>query len=70
MALAPIYKRVIGLDVHQAQAWASWLSAFARHVKAIPGRKTDVADAQWLATLARSGLWLAYFIGMRPVNTH
>jgi len=23
----------------------------ARHVKALPGRKTDVADAQWLATL-------------------
>jgi len=23
----------------------------ARHVKAVPGRKTDMADAQWLATL-------------------
>ena len=28
----------------------------ARHVKQVPGRKTDVADAQWLAILARSGL--------------
>jgi transposase len=28
----------------------------ARHVKAVPGRKTDVADAQWLASLARAGL--------------
>ena len=28
----------------------------ARHVKAVPGRKTDMADAQWLATLARAGL--------------
>ena len=26
----------------------------ARHVKAVPGRKTDMADAQWLATLARA----------------
>lgn len=34
----------------------------ARHVKAVPGRKTDVADAQWLATLARSGLLRASFI--------
>jgi transposase len=34
----------------------------ARHVKAVPGRKTDVADAQWLATLARAGLLRASFI--------
>jgi transposase len=34
----------------------------ARHVKAVPGRKTDIADAQWLATLARAGLLRATFI--------
>lgn len=34
----------------------------ARHVKTVPGRKTDVADAQWLATLARAGLVRASFI--------
>ncbi len=34
----------------------------ARHVKAVPGRKTDVADAQWLATLARAGLLRGSFI--------
>jgi hypothetical protein len=34
----------------------------ARHVKAVPGRKTDVAYAQWLATLARAGLLRASFI--------
>jgi transposase len=28
----------------------------------VPGRKTDVADAQWLATLARAGLLRASFI--------
>jgi len=32
----------------------------ARHVKAVPGRKTDMADAQWLATLARAGLLRRY----------
>jgi hypothetical protein len=26
----------------------------ARHVKNVPGRKTDVGDAHWLARLARS----------------
>lgn len=123
MELTPIYKRVIGLDVHQAKisacaiaelpdgtltveqrefggfkrdrrALADWARAFgpevvvmestgiywkspyaaleavgitawvvnARHVKTVPGRKTDVAHAQWLATLARSGLLHASFI--------
>lgn len=123
MELTPIYKRVIGLDVHQAKisacavaeqpdgtvtvehrefgafkrdrrALAEWARAFgpdvvvmestgiywkspyaaleavgivswvvnARHVKTVPGRKTDVADAQWLATLARAGLLRASFV--------
>jgi transposase len=123
MELTPIYKRVIGLDVHQAKisacvvaeqadgtvtvehqefgafkrdrrALAQWAKAHgpdmvvmestgiywkspyaalesvgiaasvvnARHVKNVPGRKTDVADAQWLATLARAGLLRASFI--------
>jgi len=123
MNLAALHKRVIGLDVHQAQitacalieeadgttrveqrqfgafkrdrrelaAWAQalrpdqvvmestgiyWKSPYAalevagirawvvnaRHVKNVPGRKTDVGDAQWLATLARAGLLRGSFI--------
>ena len=126
MELTPIYRRVIGLDVHQAKIsacaliehedgrcevirrefgafkrdrralalwaqevapqvvvmestgvyWKSPHSALeavgiaawvvnARHVKAVPGRKTDVADAQWLATLARAGLLRASFVPPR-----
>jgi transposase len=34
----------------------------ARHVKTVPGRKSDVGDAQWLATLARAGLLRGSFI--------
>jgi transposase len=34
----------------------------ARHVKHVPGRKTDVGDAQWLATLARAGLLRGSFV--------
>src|SRR6266700_252560 len=121
--LIPIHKRVIGLDVHQAQitacamvekedgtvqierpqfetfkrgrvALAEWANAFqpevvvmestgiywkspyaalekagihalvvnARHVKQLPGRKTDIGDAQWLAILARAGLLRGSFI--------
>jgi transposase len=34
----------------------------ARHVKQVPGRKTDVKDSQWLASLARYGLLRGSFI--------
>jgi transposase len=34
----------------------------ARHVKAVPGRKTDVKDCEWLADLLRHGLLEASFI--------
>jgi transposase len=130
MDIVPIYKRVIGLDVHQAQItgcaivelpdgsvtyerrefggfkrdrkalaeWARsvgpdvvvmestgiyWKSPYAalqavgiiawvlnaRHVKAVPGRKTDVADAQWLASLARAGLLRASFIAKADLRS-
>lgn len=123
MELVALHKRVIGLDVHQAQitacaiiedgdgttrveqrqfgafkrdrrALAEWAAALlpdevvmestgiywkspyaaleaagiralvvnARHVKNVPGRKTDVGDAQWLATLARAGLLRGSFM--------
>ena len=123
MELAALYKRVIGLDIHQAQvtacalieevdgstrieqrqfggfkrdrkALADWVASLdpdevvmestgiywkspyaaleaagirakvvnARHVKNVPGRKTDVGDAHWLATLARAGLLRGSFV--------
>lgn len=34
----------------------------ARHIKAVPGRKTDVKDSEWLADLLRHGLLKASFI--------
>ncbi len=37
----------------------------ARHVKAVPGRKTDVKDAEWLADLLRHGLLRASFVPSR-----
>jgi transposase len=123
MELVPIFKRVIGLDVHQGQVtacaiieeadgqvrieqrqfgafkkdrralaqWCArlqpdevvmestgiyWKSPYtaleaagirakvvnARHVKQVPGRKTDIGDAQWLAWLSRAGLLRASFV--------
>ena len=46
---------------------AAWV-VNARHVKTVPGRKTDVADAQWLATLARAGLLRASFIAQADIR--
>lgn len=34
----------------------------SKHVKNVPGRKTDVSDAQWLASLARAGLLRNSFV--------
>jgi transposase len=34
----------------------------ARHAKQVPGRKTDIKDSQWLASLARFGLVKGSFI--------
>lgn len=123
MEIGRIYKRTIGLDIHQAQitacaliedengqvrmehrqfktfkndlqAMAAWIASFkpdkvvmestsiywkspyaalekvgiqatvvnARHVKKLPGRKTDISDAEWLASLARANLLSASFV--------
>lgn len=42
------------------------LLANAQHVKAVPGRKTDVRDAEWLADLLRHGLLKNSFVPDRP----
>ncbi|AFY46291.1 transposase [Nostoc sp. PCC 7524] len=34
----------------------------ARHIKAVPGRKTDIKDSQWIAELLQHGLLRASFI--------
>jgi transposase len=38
----------------------------AQHVKHVPGRKTDVCDAEWLAELLLHGLLTASFIPPKP----
>ena len=40
----------------------------ARHVKTVPGRKTDVKDAEWLAQLLQYGLLRASFIPPPPIR--
>ncbi len=40
----------------------------ARHVKQVPGRKTDVKDAEWLCRLLEAGLLRASFVLPKPIR--
>ena len=39
----------------------------AQHIKGVPGRKTDVKDAEWIADLVRHGLVKASYIPNRDI---
>ncbi|MBA3827024.1 MAG: IS110 family transposase [Ktedonobacterales bacterium] len=39
-----------------------------QHMKAVPGRKTDVRDSEWIADLLRHGLLTASFIPPQPIR--
>ena len=61
--------------VYWKPAWAVLEDRFelmlvnARHVKAVPGRKTDIKDAQWLCQLLEAGLLKASFVPPKPIRT-
>lgn len=40
----------------------------AQHIKRVPGRKTDVADCEWIAQLLQHGLLEASFVPQRPMR--
>jgi len=44
------------------------LLANARHIKNVPGRKTDVKDSEWICKLLRSGLISGSFIPPRHIR--
>lgn len=39
-----------------------------RHLKRVPGRKTDVSDAEWIAQLLQCGLLRGSFVPSRPLR--
>src|ERR671918_986102 len=51
----PVYNLLEGLDF-------TLLVVNAKHIKAVPGRKTDVKDAEWIADLLRHGLLQGSYI--------
>jgi transposase len=40
----------------------------ARHIKNVPGRKTDVKDCEWICDLARHGLIARSFVPPQPIR--
>jgi transposase len=55
------WKPIVNLLEDKFTAWV----VNARHIKAVPGRKTDVKDAEWIADLLRHGLLKPSFIPER-----
>src|SRR6516225_7735635 len=41
----------------------------ARHVKQVPGRKTDVSDAAWLCQLLEAGMLARSFVPPKPIRS-
>jgi transposase len=49
-------------------AMAQVLLVNAQHIKHVPGRKTDMKDAEWIATLLRHGLLTGSFIPPKEIR--
>jgi transposase len=56
------WKPIFNLLQHQFEV----LVVNAQHIKAVPGRKTDVRDAEWIAELLQHGLLRGSFIPPQP----
>jgi len=61
-----VYWRPVFNEARKRVARSSW--SMRSHMKAVPGRKTDVKDAEWLADLLRHGLLKASFIPPAPIR--
>ena len=56
------WKPIVNLMEDEFTVWV----VNARHIKVVPGRKTDVKDAEWIAELLKHGLLRPSFIPERP----
>ena len=56
------WKPIVNLMEDEFSVWV----VNAHHIKTVPGRKTDVKDAAWIADLLRHGLLRPSFIPERP----
>ena len=67
MEATGVFWKPIWMVLEDAEAFELKL-VNARHVKQVPGRKTDVGDAAWLARLAECGLLRGSFIPPREIR--
>ncbi len=58
------WKPVFYLLEHDMECWL----LNARHMKSVPGRKTDVKDAEWIAKLVEHGLVRPSFVPPEPIR--
>src|ERR1017187_3039723 len=65
MEATGVYWEAVWQILHDA---VQVIVANAAHVKAVPGRKTDVCDSQWLADLLAHGLVRASFVPPPPIQ--
>jgi transposase len=63
-ATGAYWKPVFYLLEHDIECWL----LNARHMKAVPGRKTDVKDAEWIAELVEHGLVRPSFVPPEPIR--
>lgn len=60
----PIYQALETKSKYMERIWV----VNARHMRNLPGRKTDVKDAEWIATLLRHGLLEKSFVPSMPIR--
>jgi transposase len=53
-------------NILEGQVTVVWVNA--QHLKAVPGRKTDTKDCQWIAALLQHGLWRSSFVPPTPIR--
>jgi transposase len=53
---------------HVLEGQAELVLANAQHIKSVPGRKTDVNDAMWIADLLAHGLIRSSFVPPQPIQ--
>jgi transposase len=63
-----VHSLLVSRYLHLEDERRSLVLVNPRHLKTVPGRKTDVKDSEWLADLLRHGLLTASFIPPRPIR--
>lgn len=61
----PVYRAIEATSLYLESIWV----VNANHMRNLPGRKSDVADAEWIATLLRHGLLEKSFVPPAQIQT-